>query len=788
MATETLSLCALCELEITSRPFAEGNLLFCCAGCHAVHTILAAKSELEKGIDHPLVKEAAEAGLISNPNLLEELHERKQRASEEILEKKRIIISLQGLWCPSCAHLIQYVLARKKGVINIIVDYATDIAVVEYQPRYLDKENILSAIARLGYEVDIQADAALTSASRPLKIRCAVTAFFALNVMMFAYPLYATYFDASAEEYSSIFAWLSFWAALPVMTYGAWPIYKRFWAALRTGFFGMETLVVLGAGSATLLSTYRLLNGNTHVYFDTACVIVALVLGGKLVESKAKFNAKKTLTEIARSQPKRGRKRFADGKTYFVPFADIEIGDEIKTVAGEKIILDGIVTEGEATCDESLLTGESLPVVKTIGSKVIGGSVLLHGTIVWSVKTAVEETIQQRILQLVQNDLGLKNVKEQRIDVILRFFIPIILLLTLWGYVLSGWNFEQALSILLIACPCALGIAIPLVESQLIQALAEKGALVRNRACLQTLGKESIIAFDKTGTVTKGYLEVINGINSLSSEERFVFANIARQSTHPVSQAIARALDSELPIEIPTLEHAGKGLEGKWKNKTYRMGSEAYFKALAFDYQTRTKGFPGSTPCLLFEDNRLIARLFLADSIKQEIPPLLKALNNVQSILLSGDNKQTVKHIAQECGFDSWYGEQSPLDKREKIKELKNNGAVIAMIGDGINDAPALTAADVAISVVSATDISIQVSDILLTTEKMDVLLPVRKLAIKARHLIKQNLFWTFFYNVIGIGLALGGYLSPIYSAIAMTASSLIVVLNAQRLTQLFTK
>ncbi|MFA6916737.1 MAG: cation-translocating P-type ATPase [Parachlamydiales bacterium] len=788
MAIETQALCALCELEITARPFTEGKLLFCCAGCHAVHTILVAKSELERGIDHPLVKEAALAGLISNPLLLEELQAKKLKEDKEDWEKVRKVISIQGLWCPSCALLIQYVLSQKKGVVLVIVDYATDMGVIEYYPRYIDLDSIVKVMTNLGYEVDLQNDQALTSASRGLKIRSAVTGFFALNVMMFAYPLYATYFDAEAKDYGMIFAWLSFWAALPVMTYGAWPIYKRFWAALRTGYFGMETLVVLGAGSATLLSTYRLLSGNMHVYFDTACVIVALVLGGKLVEAKAKFNAKKTLAGIARSQPKRGRKRFSDAKFDFVPIADIHVGDEVKTLAGEKVILDGVVVGGEATCDESLLTGESLPVAKSVGSKIIGGSIVLHGAIVWEVKATVEESLQQRILQLVQTGIGNKAVKEQRIEVILRYFIPAVLLLTVCAFMGSGGNFEQALSVLLIACPCALGIAVPLVESQLIQSMAERGALVRNRSSLQFLGREDVIVFDKTGTITKGYLQVQSPLGFLSAEQRIAIANIARQSTHPVAQAIARGLQNEVEVLLPVLEHAGKGMEGKWKDKVYRIGSAAYFNSLGYPLPSSLDCIPGSSPCFLFEGVSLLAQVFLADSLKPEIKQLLGQFQGIKTILLSGDNPQTVAFISKECGFDSWYAEQNPLQKRDKILELKNNNFVVGMVGDGINDAPALTAADVAISVVSATDISIQVSDILLTTEKLDVLLPIRELAKKARRLIKQNLFWTFFYNVIGIGLALSGYLSPIYSAVAMTASSIIVVLNAQRLTRIFTK
>lgn len=472
----------------------------------------------------------------------------------------------------------------------------------------------------------------------------------------------------------------------------------------------------------------------------------------------------------------------------FVPISEISVDDQIKTFSGEKIILDGVVVEGEATCDESLLTGESLPVVKTKGSKVIGGSVVLHGNIQWQVKATVEESLQQRILQLVQTDLGDKAVKEQRIESILKFFIPMILLLAGGTLIFSAGNFEQTLSVLLIACPCALGIAVPLVESQLIQSLAEKGALVRNRGALQYLGKEDVYVFDKTGTVTKGYLQVQQGLEKLSKDQKIIIYNMAKQSTHPVAQAITRALAGTEEEAIPITEYVGKGLEGQWKEKNYRIGSESYCRMGCPDLPLEWDCPVGCTVCWIVEEDTLLVMLILGDSLREDITKLLKQLNDKQTLLLSGDNPKTVAHIAKECGFTAWAAEQTPLQKREVILNLKKEGRIVAMVGDGINDAPALTAANIGISVVSATDISIQVSDILLTTEKLEVILPVRQLAAKARKLISQNLFWTFIYNLIGIGLALGGYLSPIYSAVAMTASSLIVVFNAQRLSRIFTK
>lgn len=780
MANETLSYCTLCGLEIQSSPLVDDKNAFCCTGCHAVYNVLSSRNEIDKGLDHPLFQQAISSGLISNPHLLEQQRKKREKIDEENIEREKLYFSIQGLWCPSCSLLIQYILLQKKGIIRCSVDYSTDMAYVEYQPRYLDKATIFESIKKLGYEIDSLEDAQLQKNSKSLTLRAVITGFFALNVMMFAYPLYATFFDESGAEMGLLFAWLSFFAAIPVMTYGAMPIYRRFLGALKTGFFGMETLVVLGTGSACLLSIYKLLQNDTHVYFDTAVVIIALVLAGKVTENHAKFNAKQTLFRLAKSQPRRGRKVQDDGTASFVPIEEIHPGDLVRSYMGERVILDGEVVEGEGTVDESLLTGESLPVSKQIGAKLIGGSVVLQGNLTWKVTTTLEDSLQQRILELVRHDIGSKTPKENLVQIILRYFIPAILLLALVSWFISG-EFEQALAVLLIACPCALGIAIPLVEAQLIQKCAQSGAIIRNRSCLQILGEEDEFIFDKTGTVTQGYFEVLEGAEHLSDKVCDAIGAIAKQSTHPVAYALARQWPSDERVNI-SQEFAGLGMEGSVDGMHYSFGSKKFMSGQGIALPQDSPLEPGKTFCYLAQKQQFVAKLILGDRLREEIIPLVKQLRPHSSTLLSGDSEQAVAAVAHRCGFTDYLAEQSPLQKREYILKRKEEGKKVLMVGDGINDAPALTAADIGVSVVSATDISIQVSDILLTTDSLSTILTLRELSIKARKLVRQNLFWTFFYNLIGIGLALTGHLSPIYSAFAMVASSLIVVCNARRL------
>jgi P-type E1-E2 ATPase len=318
-----------------------------------------------------------------------------------------------------------------------------------------------------------------------------------------------------------------------------------------------------------------------------------------------------------------------------------------------------------------------------------------------------------------------------------------------------------------------------LAEAHLLHAMAKLGAVVRNRGVLNTLGQEAIYVFDKTGTITYGTFEVLEGLTDLSSQELSILKGLASRSTHPISTAISKALSLKESDFDAIQEIAGKGMLGTMGNHHYYLGSRTFFSQSGFqlfgDDSTHTHVYFG-------KDKQIIASLVLGDQIRQEAIDTIKQLAPARTVLLSGDSKATVAKVAEACGFSEWYGEISPLEKREVIEHLKRTGKSVCMIGDGINDAPALTAADIGISVLSAADISIQISDILLTTDRLTVLSQIIYLAKKARCIIRQNLFWAFIYNVVGLLLASFGWLSPIFAAGAMMISSLIVLLNAQRL------
>lgn len=775
------SSCALCDIAIGSNPIVDELLCFCCHGCHAVYKILESKNALGGYQNHPIFEQAIRAGIISNPDLLEQIKSKKALHPEE--ESEKIHLEILEMWCPSCAEVIKLFLLQEKGIKSCIVDYSTDLASIEFSPRYISKERIFSLIKGLGYDPRKLEEYNNQAVSQSLYLRFIIAAFCALNAMMFSYPIYASYFDQENMGYSNLFSWLSLGAAIPVITYSAYPIYRRFIHSLLIGFLGMESLVVIGTSAAFSLSLYDLMQGGNHVYFDTLTVIIAFVLLGKIIEAKAKLSTKSTLIRLNQSIPKKGRKVFPDGRQAFTHLKEIDVGDVLCAFSGEKIVLDGIVEEGSGLCDESHMTGEAWPVAKKKGDMVLSGAIVAQGRLEYRVSRNFKETALHKIIEMVEMEIDHKTAYVRAADTIIKWFVPLVLVIAslTMGYTLffnGEIDFPRAMAVLLISCPCAIGIAAPLAEAYMMGRLATMGVIIRNRGCLALLGMETVIVLDKTGTVTTGLFHVVEGLKDLPIKLKVILRGLSSQSSHPISLAIANAI-SENPVLFKDVEeYPGKGIKGIFEQKEYLLGSASFLQLNGVKVLEES----ALTSVYFSEDKMCVAKISLADQIREEIPLLIKSLSGCQTVLLSGDSTPPVREIAQKAGIDIWKAGCNPFEKKEFIEVLRKKGEIVCMIGDGINDAPALTSAHIGISVMNAKDISIQVSDILLTTEKLSIVPAMRELAKRGRRVVKQNLFWAFFYNVIGIGLAAAGLLNPIFAAFAMVTSSLIVLFNAQRL------
>lgn len=788
--------CKLCDLALPKHPIVDSEHSFCCMGCHAVFKILSAQEALKNYQETPLFQQALRSGLISNPELQQQIRDSKVELPEG--EWLRHHLEIGGLWCPSCAEVIRLILLREKGIRQCVVDYATDLASIEYAPRHISKEKIHDLIKALGYSPSYLADSQKKAVSFQLYLRFAIAAFCALQIMMFSYPIYMDYFGMDTKGYGLLFGWLSCAASLPVVSYSVWPILQRFYNSLRVGLFGMETLVIIGVGTAFGMSLFQLFAGSSHVYFDSMSAIVVFVLLGKIIESRAKFSARDALLHIHRAVPRRGRKRFPDGTLKFVPLKEIVPGDCMVITTGEKIVMDGVVIEGEGAADESLMTGEFIPLSKKAGSQVLAGSMLRSGAVTIQVVRSIEQSLLQRIISVIEQDIGHKTHYVRAADLIVRWFVPLVVAIAagaglwvwLWGQPEEGKSIAQtavvrAVAVLLISCPCAIGIAAPLAESLLMKGLASLGAIVRNRACLRFLGKETKMVFDKTGTLTEGTFAILEGIKELSSSQRALLKGLALQSLHPISSAVAESI-FEAPLPFDRVEEfAGKGLRGQRGESIYHLGSKCFLELQQVQFSLEEPPLIHSevvSQVFFAENGRCITTIYLGDRLRADAKTAVSEIGSENTILLSGDSPSAVAAVANLCGIPVWKAHQSPLEKRAAIEQLKSHGEKVLMIGDGINDAPALAIAHIGISVVSATDLSIQVSDILLTTDRLEVLPRIRRMAKKGHAIIRQNLFWAFIYNVIGIGLAVFGFFPPIVAALAMVLSSLIVLFNALRL------
>ncbi len=792
--TKTLSDCTLCGTATDGRLIADGEKSFCCHGCHAVYNILQARQELSHFEDSPVFQQALRAGLISNTTLLERIRERS-KAQDPDEEQHKIYLEITDLWCPSCAHVIQWVVLNVKGVSSCIVDYATDIAVIQFSPLKTSKEAIFSAIKGIGYHPVALEDRVDGRVSRILYLRFVIAAFCALNIMMFSYPIYASYFDSEPLGFSHLFVWLSWVVSLPVVTFCAWPLFRHAWTGARLGFWGMESLVSIAILSSFGYSTYDLMQGGTSVYFDALSVIVTFVLLGKIIETRAKFSVKESLMQLARYLPRRARRRGSDGVESFVPIKDVSPGDLLVALIGEKIVLEGIVVEGQANVDQSVMTGESIPVVKTVGSEVLSGTVVNQGKLVYRVTTTQEQSLLQQVVSMVEHDLRHKGRYVRASDVVSRWFVPVVLAIAFltavyigtFGIADSGRSvLETALlrcmAILLISCPCAIGIAGPLAESLLMNSLAGAGVIIRNRACLRHLGAETCVVFDKTGTITKGHFRVQKGLELLNPEQRQVIKGLTSQSVHPLSTAIAMSIEESAALLEESEEVVGRGMRGRHKGIGYYVGSEAFLRQHGVQVPAALQRTGIGTDVLVADESGFLACIELADGLRKGAVEVVKDAKPAKTYLLSGDSSHAVAAVAAICPFDEWHAGFSPLGKREFIEKLRNQGETVAMLGDGVNDASALAGAHVGVSVVSATDVSIQVSDILLTTDNLQSFGFARRQARRAHRIIIENLVWAFSYNVVGIGLAVVGLLTPIYSAVAMVTSSVMVLLNALRI------
>lgn len=826
--------CDLCGLNMGRNPFSQNfngePKEFCCMGCLNVYTILTESGVIASGQDireSEVFKRSLALGLISNPENKEEVFQIPADAPT-----KETLLHVSGMWCSACSWLIEHSLKQTRGVVSAEAFFTSDLVRVRYCPQFLPPEKISKRIEQLGYIASEFDPGNETSAmeKRDMVLRIGVAGFLWLNIMTLSVPLYVGYFQEISPSVKFLFPFILMLLAAPVVFYSAKPILTLAWTGFLNRTIRMETLLATGILAAYVYSSIQAFRGETLVYFDTAAAIVTLVLLGKLMEKGAKERTTRAISMLYRLMPKKVR-LFIENAERFVSVDALSEGDIFVVKAGERIPADGVVVEGDSFADESLLTGESHPISKTIGSPVVSGSVNTGNVIhVRATKVGADSTLSQ-IIDLVEHAVSSRSNLERTVDKVSRIFVPSVIVVAGLVFAVSfGFGFAtiddavmRAVAILVIACPCALGLATPLAITAAVGTASRHGVLVSDSSVLEKIRDLDAVVFDKTGTVTGGRFDLVDialavtgqsavtayagngdfrknfGSDQVNEREAFedlyvpLIASLEKYSEHPLGKAVVRYADGCLL----TLNDAGNvkiekglGISGEVCGKMVFVGNRRFVEnnGLSIDKSLLEKTLDwersGKTASYFVVDGQLKGAIAFGDAVKPDAAEIVSKLKQrgIKTILVSGDSTETTKFVAGQIGADDLQAGALPADKIEAIEKLQRSGSRVAMIGDGINDAPALATADLGIAMGSGTDIAMKAADIVLVGDSLGKLLFAFDLSKKTWRIVRQNLFWAFFYNTLGMSLAATGILTPIMAAGAMLLSSLSVIGNTMRL------
>lgn len=813
--TRVATACGLCGLDCgkqtIARTFQDQKLDFCCIGCANVYAILMESGVIASGQnirDTEVFRRSLELGLISSPTADSEegVVIGPQAPTSEVL------LQINGMWCSACGWLIEHALKKLPGVVSAEVLFASDLAKVKYCPLYLPPEAIAARISKLGYRAtEYSGDNAAAKADiRDLVTRLGVAAFLWANIMAFSVILYVGYFEQISASASRILPWILFALATPLIFYCALPILRSAVIGLWNWQIRMEVLLSLGILAAYGLSIAQTVLGRTHVYFDTSAALVTLVLAGKVLERGAKERAMRSISMLYRLLPKKAR--IADrGEERFVSIDALRPGTVFVVKAGERIPADGKILEGRTQTDESLLTGESTPITKDAGDAVISGSLNAGGVIkVCTLRVGEDSTLAQ-IIRLVERAMSSRASIERTVDRISRVFVPSVIALacaTFLGLVLLhipvGTALLRAISILVIACPCALGLATPLAITTALGFAANRGILISDSGVLERMSKIDTVMLDKTGTVTSGVFRLLDF--ALAGQHRdpaesFVrdylppLAGIELMSEHLVAHAVVQFAREQgvMPQDVNSIDiRKGYGILATSIGRRMFVGNsvlactmnaeaDANLSSAAQQWQQA-----GLTVIYFGFEGELAGLIAFGDRIKEGASEAIDRLRRrgLSIKLVSGDSRATTAAIAHELGIDDYLGEATPGQKVALVEELQRKGRVVAVVGDGVNDAPALAQGDLGIALGTGADIAMSAAPIVLVRGSLELIEETFRISSRASRVVRQNLFWAFFYNIAGLSLGIAGVLPPIVAAAAMLLSSATVIGNSIRLSR----
>ena len=778
----------------------------CCPGCQAV-----AQAIVDSGLDdyyrHRTSPSRTAQALI--PEALQQfrpydnpaLQQSFVRASGEVREASLI---LEGITCAACIWLNERHVSALPGVIEFRVNYSTHRARVRWDDSAVHLSDIFQAIAAIGYiahpfDPERQESLQRRERSQALK-RIGVAGFGMMQVMMLAAALYVGKSEGIEPQWASFLRWVSLVLTAPVVVYSARLFFTAAWRDLRRLSPGMDVPVALGIGSAFLASLWATVTNSGEVYFDSVTMFTFLLLGGRYLELQARHKAAQAAESLVRLQPSMAMRLTGWGEKWgeeTVPVSDLRPGDRVRVRPGETVPADGHVLEGCSSLDESLLTGESLPRPKREGDSLVGGTVNRESPLVMAVEKVGEDTVLSSILRLLDRAQTEKPRITQLADRIAARFVTAVLTLAAivglwWWHEAPGDAFWIALSVLVVTCPCALSLATPVAVAAATGRLARSGLLTTRGHALETLARVTHLVLDKTGTLTVGRLrlERIVPLGAADSGDCLrIAAALERGSEHPIAKALLeRCPDAPLAHEV--LATPGEGIAGKVGGRSYRLGNVAFVSGLCDDPTASLEQPEGATWVALADADGILAQFVLSDPLRESA---IDAVHDLRGMgldvwLLSGDVPAAVDGVARHLGIEHARASLTPQGKLAVLRDLQARGACVAMVGDGVNDAPVLAAAQVSIAMGGGTSLAQLNADMVLLGEHLPHLGCGVRMARRMLAVIRQNLWWALGYNIVAVPLAAAGYVAPWMAAIGMSASSLLVVLNALRLTRNVTR
>jgi len=783
--------CNHCHLEFNDdMMIKEGDLRFCCNGCQGVYHLLN-----NEGLDgfydkagstklSPPMHQLDDSSNFDSPSFYE------QYVKKDADGFSKISLVIEGIHCSACVWLNEKALHKMDGVIEANINFTNNKATIVWADDVVKLSQIIDMIRSIGYNAFAYDSASgETYANRERKsyyLKMAVAIFASMNIMWIAVAQYAGYFTGITQEVKTILNVAEWILATPVLFYSGWVFFRGAYFGLKTKTVNMDLLVATGALLTYIYSIYITLMEDGEAYFDSVSMIITFVLIGKFLEVLSKKNAADTLDIIGKDIPNEV-KVFKDNSIILCKLDDVNVGDTIVVGSGERVLFDGEVTKGSGNFDESSLTGESEPIYKEKGNSVVSGSTSIDADIYFKTSKDFEHSTLSNLVTLLESAINKKPKIQQIANKLSEYFSSVILALALVTFIVWWvWphsfetSFMVGISVIIIACPCALALATPVATLVGLSLGAKKGILFKEAAQLETMAKVDTLVLDKTGTLTVGKPEVVKE-HIYEEFDKNILYSFVKNSNHPISRGIMQYVDATNEIIFDEYTQVpASGIIAKYNNKIIFGGN----KKLLEDNEIDIDFISQNSVFYFVIDKRVVAVYELKDKVKENAEVLVADLERkgIKSIMLTGDNGDIAKKVADEVGIKEYYFSQSPQDKSEFINKLKKDNKTIVMVGDGVNDVLALAHADISIVMGSGSDIAVDVSDVVLLNDSLRSLSDAFKISRTTFGLIKQNLGISLVYNAVTIPLAMAGYVIPLVAAISMSVSSLLVVGNSMRI------